>query len=39
MPIYKPEEYPAVIERIKAKVAQKNIDLGVYRFGGRHYCF
>ena len=28
MPIYKPEEYPAVIERIKAKVAQKNIDLG-----------
>ena len=28
MPIYKPEEYPSVIERIKAKVAQKNIDLG-----------
>ena len=39
MPIYKPEEYPSVIERIKAKIAQKNIDLGVYRFGGRHYCF
>lgn len=28
MPIYTPEEYPSVIERIKAKVAQKNIDLG-----------
>lgn len=28
MPIYKPEEYPSVIERIKTKVAQKNIDLG-----------
>ena len=28
MPIYKPEEYPSVIERIKAKIAQKNIDLG-----------
>ena len=28
MPIYTPEEYPAVIERIKAKIAQKNIDLG-----------
>ena len=28
VPIYKPEEYPSVIERIKAKIAQKNIDLG-----------
>ena len=28
MPIYKPEEYPAVIERIKTKIAQKNIDMG-----------
>ena len=28
MPIYQSEEYPAVIERIKAKIAQKNIDLG-----------
>lgn len=28
LPIYKPEEYPSVIERIKAKIAQKNIDLG-----------
>ena len=28
MPIYQPEEYPAVIEHIKAKIAQKNIDLG-----------
>ena len=27
MPIYTPEEYPAVIERIKTKIAQKNIDL------------
>ena len=27
MPIYKPEEYLAVIERIKTKIAQKNIDL------------
>ena len=28
MPIYTPEEYPAVIERIKTKVAQKNISMG-----------
>ena len=28
MPIYQPEEYPAVIERIKAKIAQKNISMG-----------
>jgi len=28
VPIYKPEEYPSVIERIKAKIAQKNINLG-----------
>ncbi len=28
MPIYEPEEYPSVIERIKTKIAQKNIDLG-----------
>ena len=28
MPIYTPEEYPSVIERIKAKIAQKNMDLG-----------
>ena len=28
MPIYKQEEYPSVIERIKTKIAQKNIDLG-----------
>ena len=28
MPIYTPEEYPAVIERIKAKIAQKNISMG-----------
>ena len=28
MPIYTPEEYPAVIERIKTKIAQKNISMG-----------
>ena len=28
MPIYTSEEYPSVIERIKTKIAQKNIDLG-----------
>ena len=28
MPIYTPEEYPTVIERIKTKIAQKNIDMG-----------
>ena len=28
MPIYTPEEYPAVIERIKSKIAQKNISMG-----------
>ena len=28
MPIYKPEEYPSVIERIKTKIAQKNISMG-----------
>ena len=28
MPSYTPEEYPAVIERIKTKIAQKNISMG-----------
>ncbi|WP_246828472.1 SMI1/KNR4 family protein [Rothia sp. HMSC065D02] len=28
MPIYTPEEYPSVIERIKTKIAQKNISMG-----------